>query len=69
MTTPDHARLCQGREYTCTCGHDEQQEAVIHQLLTVVIALVAFDQNDDLIHLKQVAAETVFNVYAAGYKV
>lgn len=22
----DHARGCQGREYTCTCGYDEQRE-------------------------------------------
>lgn len=22
----DHARGCQGREYTCTCGYDDQRE-------------------------------------------
>ena len=23
----DHARGCEGRNYTCTCGYDEQREA------------------------------------------
>ena len=29
----DHARGCQGREYTCTCGYDDQQEALIRELM------------------------------------
>jgi hypothetical protein len=27
ITTTDHERLCQGREYTCSCGWDEENEA------------------------------------------
>lgn len=22
----DHARLCEGREYTCTCGYDKERD-------------------------------------------
>lgn len=25
----DHARLCQGREYSCSCGYDERKDALI----------------------------------------
>ncbi|MDI6837831.1 MAG: hypothetical protein QMD99_19255, partial [Rhizobiaceae bacterium] len=28
----DHARLCQGREYTCTCGYDAERDAAIEAL-------------------------------------
>lgn len=28
----DHARLCQGREYTCTCGYDTQRDAELTRL-------------------------------------
>jgi hypothetical protein len=27
ITTTDHERLCQGREYTCSCGWDEENAA------------------------------------------
>lgn len=29
----DHERLCQGREYTCTCGHDD----AVQQALTAAL--------------------------------
>jgi hypothetical protein len=29
----DHARGCQGREYTCTCGYDEQRDFLIEALV------------------------------------
>jgi hypothetical protein len=28
----DHDRLCQGREYTCTCGYDAERDAEIKRL-------------------------------------
>jgi hypothetical protein len=31
ITTTDHERLCQGREYTCSCGWDEENEAIATQ--------------------------------------
>lgn len=33
----DHERLCQGREYTCTCGHDD----AVHQALTAALQSAA----------------------------
>ena len=27
ITTTDHERLCQGREYACSCGWDAENEA------------------------------------------
>jgi hypothetical protein len=32
----DHARLCEGREYTCTCGYDEQREHAFKDMLGVL---------------------------------
>jgi hypothetical protein len=29
----DHARLCEGREYTCTCGYDEERDNLQTELL------------------------------------
>lgn len=29
----DHARGCQGREYTCTCGYDAQKESELVEAL------------------------------------
>lgn len=29
----DHARGCQGREYTCTCGYDDERDALIKTLV------------------------------------
>ena len=31
VTQEDHARGCDGRNYTCTCGFDDQQEARVAQ--------------------------------------
>ena len=28
----DHARGCQGREYTCTCGYDNERDAELQRL-------------------------------------
>ena len=32
LTEDDHARGCQGREYTCTCGYDERVADEIERL-------------------------------------
>ncbi|MQX90292.1 hypothetical protein [Sinorhizobium meliloti] len=32
MTMNDHARGCEGREYTCTCGYDDARDAVMERL-------------------------------------
>ncbi|QIG72955.1 hypothetical protein EVB98_033 [Rhizobium phage RHph_N3_2] len=29
----DHARLCEGREYTCTCGYDRERDDLQVNLL------------------------------------
>lgn len=28
----DHARGCEGRNYTCTCGHDDASTALVEKL-------------------------------------
>lgn len=28
----DHARGCEGRNYTCTCGHDAASTALVERL-------------------------------------
>ena len=30
--TPDHARSCEGRSYTCTCGYDAQRDEALQAL-------------------------------------
>lgn len=30
----DHARLCQGREYTCTCGYDQARDDLFADLVS-----------------------------------
>lgn len=32
----DHARGCQGREYTCTCGFDDSKDTEIERLREVI---------------------------------
>lgn len=32
MMCDDHARGCEGREYTCTCGYDDERDALIERL-------------------------------------
>lgn len=62
----DHKRGCQGREYTCTCGYDDQQEAEIQRLrselakanygariATELLAEAVKDYNDALAKLAQ----------------
>ena len=39
----DHARGCQGREYTCTCGYDDQVEARLSMLERFHAAWVAYE--------------------------
>ena len=36
----DHARLCEGREYTCTCGYDAERDAVFADLLAAAQELL-----------------------------
>lgn len=38
----DHERGCQGREYTCTCGHDKETDALIKQLTGALNFILAF---------------------------
>lgn len=38
----DHARGCQGREYTCTCGYDDQQADEIERLRAALGGMVRF---------------------------
>jgi hypothetical protein len=35
----DHARGCQGREYTCTCGYDERVAAHVRRMERELVAL------------------------------
>jgi hypothetical protein len=51
----DHARGCEGREYTCTCGYDAAKDAEIERLREVIrdtrslvseAAMVGFDYQD-----------------------
>lgn len=37
--TDDHARLCQGREYDCTCGYDERSAATAREAATEITRL------------------------------
>jgi hypothetical protein len=37
----DHERLCQGREYTCTCGYDAERDNLQAELLECLKAMVA----------------------------
>jgi hypothetical protein len=39
----DHARGCQGREYTCTCGYDERVADEIKRLRDALHAIAATD--------------------------
>lgn len=42
----DHERGCQGREYTCTCGYDDKQRALIE---TLTAALERIEGKDSYI--------------------
>jgi hypothetical protein len=37
----DHERGCQGREYTCTCGYDDNREALIETLTEALQAIAS----------------------------
>ncbi len=39
VTTDDHARLCQGREYVCTCGYDDRVDAAVKRAATRITDL------------------------------
>lgn len=36
----DHARLCEGREYTCTCGYDKERDELISALVAAAQQLL-----------------------------
>lgn len=35
----DHERLCQGREYSCTCGFDDRTEATAQRAAALITTL------------------------------
>lgn len=41
VATIDHARGCQGREYACSCGWDEEREQYAAQAATLIEAQAA----------------------------
>lgn len=42
----DHDRLCQGREYTCSCGYDDKRDPLMTEAADLITALRA--EVDDL---------------------
>jgi len=36
----DHARLCEGREYTCSCGYDKERDDLQNELLKALKAML-----------------------------
>jgi hypothetical protein len=38
----DHARLCQGREYTCTCGYDKEVDDLLRTATAFIEEMKAF---------------------------
>lgn len=55
----DHERGCQGREYTCTCGYDDKQRALIETLTA------ALDEAADFIQPFNRADELLEKIEAA----
>jgi hypothetical protein len=47
----DHARGCPGREYACTCGYDDNRDALIRDLTAALWAIVT--DEDELGYEKQ----------------
>jgi uncharacterized coiled-coil protein SlyX len=37
----DHERLCQGREYTCTCGYDDKRDPLLVEAAKTIESLRA----------------------------
>lgn len=37
----DHERLCQGREYSCTCGYDDKRDTLLQEAADCIIAFCA----------------------------
>lgn len=41
ISSDDHERLCQGREYSCSCGYDERKDAALREAAAAIERLVA----------------------------
>lgn len=41
ISSDDHERLCQGREYSCTCGYDERKDAALAEAAATIERLTA----------------------------
>jgi len=48
----DHARGCQGREYTCTCGYDEANQQVIETLRAAIKLTIPMITADNILDQK-----------------
>ena len=55
----DHERLCQGREYSCTCGYDEKRDPLLAEAAAKIERLRAA-----LVEIEQVALSYVHMKYA-----